>query len=293
MVEIFFVYKVSRLTPKVEVAKNTSNPLDSFTLEALGIINSSFGSAGFIKELLGLPQVNFILEKADGVYKDVESIEIDKKEIANKGLELSKEINGKFVTTMDLFTAYLLLTEDKTKFLFNKKLKQEDIKNILLWARNSFAKEESPRGQDLTFAGEGIAEDWVYGWTIETAKYMLDLSKQILSEKELKPTGRKNEYTQLIEALSKGGNAILVGDAGSGKESVVKELAIQSFSGMFSGNLFHQKIYQLMVDAFMAGAQNQGELEERLNSLIAEVVSFGKCNYIYSRISKHCRKFFI
>lgn len=275
MLEVFVVYKISRLLPQIDSAKNTSNPLDSFTLEALGIFNSSISSTGLVKELLNLPQISFILAKADGVYKDVQLIEIDKKIIAGRALELSKEINGKFVTTMDLFTAYLLLTEDKTKFLFNKKLKQDDIKNILLWVKNSFTKEENPKGQDLTFSGEGIAEDWVYGWTIETAKYMLDLSRQILSEKELKPTGRKNEYLQIVEALSKGGSAILVGDEGSGKESAVKELAIQSFSGNLTGNLFHQKIYQLMVDAFMAGAKTQGELEERLNSLIAEVSHSG------------------
>lgn len=275
MLEVFVIYKISRLIPEVEVTKNTSNPLDSFTLEASGIFNSSHSSSGFVKELLNLPQVSFILAKADGVYKDIQLVEIDKKIIAGKALELSKEINTKFVTTMDLFTAYLLLTEDKTKFLFNKKLKQEDIKNILLWTKNSFTKEESPKGQDLTFSGEGIAEDWVYGWTIETSKYMLDLSRQILSEKELKPTGRKKEYLQLVEALSKGGSAILVGDEGSGKESAVKELAVQSFSGNLSGNLFHQKIYQLMVDAFMAGAQTQGELEERLNLLVDEVAHAG------------------
>ncbi len=275
MFEVFVTYKIARLMPEIEAAENKLNPLDSFTLEALGLFNSSSNSSNFVKELLNLPQVSFVLAKADGVYKDIQVLEIDKKLVADKALELAKELKGKFVTTADLFVAYLLLTEDKTKFLFNKKLKQEDIKNILLWARESFPKEENPKGQDLTFAGEGIAESWVYGWTIETAKYMLDLSRQILSERQLKPTGRKNEYFQLIEALSKGASAILVGDEGSGKESAVKELAIQSFSGNLSGNLFHQKIYQLMVDAFMAGAESQGALEERLNSLVAEVSHSG------------------
>ncbi len=275
MLEVFVIYKISRLTPEIEVKNNTSNFLDSFTLEALGIFKSASNSIGLVKELLNLPKVSFVLAKTDGVYKDVQILEIDKKQIADKALELSKEVNAKFITTADLFVAYLLLTEAKTKFLFNKKLKQEDIKNILIWVRESYKKEENPKGQDLTFAGEGIAESWVYGWTIETAKYMLDLSKEFLSERQLKPTGRKNEYLQIVEALSKGGSAILVGDEGSGKESAVKELAIQSFSGNLSGNLFHQKIYQLMVDAFMAGAESQGELEERINSLIAEVSHSG------------------
>ncbi len=274
MVEIFFIYKVSRLTPELEVTNNNSDPLNSFTIHALGIFNSYSKTSDLVRELLKLPQVSFILAKTDGVNKEVTFLDVDKKELSDNAFKLSKELNGKFVTTMDLFVAYVFLTEEKTKFIFNKKLKPQDIKNILLWARNSFFYEESPKNADVSFQGEGIAEDWVYGWTIETQKYMMDLSREFLRHKEL-PIGRQSEYKQLIEAMAKGGSAILVGDAGSGKESAVRHLAIQSFMGTLSGNLFHQKIFQLMVDAFMAGAETQGELEERLNAMIEEVSHTG------------------
>jgi ATP-dependent Clp protease ATP-binding subunit ClpC len=86
---------------------------------------------------------------------------------------------------------------------------------------------------------------------------------------------RENEYQQLTEALFKGESVILVGDAGSGKESTVKELAIESFMGRLKDNLYHQKIFQLMIDAFLAGAASQGELEARINALIAEIAHSG------------------
>ena len=87
--------------------------------------------------------------------------------------------------------------------------------------------------------------------------------------------GRKNEYRQITEALYKEESVILVGDAGSGKESAVKELAVESFMGKLKNNLYHQKIFQLMIDEFMAGAENQGELEARFSALIAEVAHSG------------------
>lgn len=275
MVEVFFEFKVSRLVPEVEASNNDSDPTNSFTIQAYGFFNSYSNTPDLIKGLLSLPQIAFVLAKTDSTQKDILLLELDKKLIADKAIALTKELNGKYVTTMDLFVSYLLLTEEKTKFLFNEKLKEDDIKNILVWVKNTFTAEENPKKADVTFAGEGVAEDWVYGWTIETSKYMLDLSKQFLSEKELKPTGRKEEYAQIIEALSKGSSAILVGDAGSGKESAVKQLALESFSGKLPGNLFHQKIYELMVDAFMAGAQTTGELEGRLNALVEEVSHSG------------------
>jgi len=56
---------------------------------------------------------------------------------------------------MDFFTAYLLSIEPSAKLLFNKKLKEEDIKNILLWAKSVYPKEESAKKTELTIAGEG------------------------------------------------------------------------------------------------------------------------------------------
>lgn len=274
ILEIFFEFKISKMVPSVTVSENKGDVLESFSLEALAIFQTQNNSSAILHELINLPQVKFIIAKSDGLEKEIKFIDFDKNELSNTAFTLVREAKGKYVTTMDLFVSYLLLTENSTKFIFSKKLKQEDIKNILLWAKNAYPKEELLRKKETFFAGEGIAEDWVYGWTNETQKYMLDLSGEFLKEKDV-PIGRKNEYKQMLEALYKGGSVILVGDAGSGKESAVKKLAIESFMGKLNGNLFHQKIFQLMVDSFMAGAENQGELEQRLNAMVQEVAHSG------------------
>lgn len=272
--EVFFRFKISKLTPKTEVLANTGDVLDSFSLEMLGIFEAKNTLSEIIKELMKLSQAQFIIDKADLRETEVVLIDADKATLSQNAFNLSKELKGKYVTTMDFFVVYLLSIEPSAKLLFNKKLKEEDIKNILLWAKNIYPKEESTKKTELTFAGEGIAEEWVYGWTLEAQKYMLDLSHEFLNEK-VGPMGRKIEYQQIIEALYKGESVILVGDAGSGKESAVKKLAIESFMGSLKNNLYHQKIFQLMVDEFMAGAQNQGELEARFNALISEVAHSG------------------
>ena len=120
MLEVFVVYKISRFLPSLEVLKNTSNPQDSFTLEALGIFTGSKSTKNLIKELLNLPSVNFILGKSDATYKDIQILDIDKTQISNKAFEISKTLNGKFITTSDLFTAYLLLTEIKQNLFLIK-----------------------------------------------------------------------------------------------------------------------------------------------------------------------------
>lgn len=271
--EIYFSQKIAKTMPKTQVGQNTGDIFDSFSLEAMAILETQKDPKHFLNHLIHLSQVKFIIFKADAAEKEITILDFDRDQLANAAFNLAKKLNAKFVTTMDLFIAYLLLTEEKTKFLFNKKLKQEDIENLLIWASNVYPLEEISKKAHVSFAGEGIAEDWIYGWTIETSKYMLDLSREFINDKE--PVGRQNEYSQMIEALHKGSSVILVGDAGSGKESVVKQLAIESFMGHLKDNLLHQKILQLMVDAFMAGAKTQGEIEERVNLVVGELAHSG------------------
>jgi len=274
MFEIFLEFKVTKLSPGIIVSE-TKNALDSFTLAALSVYLNKRKTIDIIKTLINhRPQISFILEKADISAKEIQFIDFDKKELADYSLELVKTLKGKYITTMDLFAAYLLLSEDKTKLLFNKKLKKEELMHILYWARTGFSYEENPKSLKVNFSGEGIAEEWVFGWTIETKKYMIDLTPEILSRKPMS-LGREEEYSQTTEALYKGTSVILVGEPGCGKESVIEDLAYESFAGKLNGNLYHQKIFQLMVDAFLAGTTNQGDLQERLDSVITEISHAG------------------
>jgi ATP-dependent Clp protease ATP-binding subunit ClpC len=274
LLEIFFKYKVAKANPKTEAFNNSSDPLDSFSLELLGILETQKTVSQIVKQLINLAQIQFIIAKADLKTAEIILIDGDKQALVQSAFNLTKEVKGKYVTTMDFFTVYLLSIEPSAKILFSHKLEIEDMQNILVWARHAYTEEEAPKQTVVNFAGEGIAEEWVYGWTLETKKYMLDLSQEFLSGR-VEPLRRANEFQQLTEALFKGDSVILVGDAGSGKESTVKELAIESFMGRLKNNLYHQKIFQLMVDAFMAGAQNQGEIEARINALIAEIAHSG------------------
>jgi len=269
--EIFYKYKVKKLMPKSTVTE-ANNFKDTATLEAMSVIVDCLNSDKLIKKLLKLPEIKFIVNRAK-TGKDLErNIVLD--QIRDKALEVAKQVKGKYVTTMDLFVAYLLLSEPLAKTLFNAKLKEQDILNILVWVRQAYPGQETPKKFEYHFWGEGFAEEIVYGWTVEAKKYMVDMTGRLI-DKNQTPIGREEEYRGMLEALANNKSLILVGETGSGKTAAVEALALESFYGKLGGNLFHQKIYQLMVDAFMAGATNKGEVEERLDALIQEVAHAG------------------
>jgi len=130
--EIFFKFKISKLTPSLEVQQNSGDILDSFTLEIVGIIEARNSLSDVLKELTKLPQIRFIINKADLSLEEIVFIDADKVFLCQSAFNLAKELKGKYVTTMDFFAAYLLSIEPSSKLLFNKNLKEEDFKNIFL-----------------------------------------------------------------------------------------------------------------------------------------------------------------
>jgi len=272
--ETFFYFKITGYRPKILLNENEGkNIYLSFTLQSLVLIDKDIGT--IIKDLLKTEGIKFILQKADIEEKEIIIIPVVKEDLFRYAFELAKNIKGKAVTVLDIFVAYLLFSEDKTRLLFNKKIRKEELLNILDWARVTFAQTvEDGKTYEIKFWGEGIGEDWISGWTLETRKYMQDLRPGISSEKPLN-IGREQEYGQIIAALAQNKSVLLIGEPGSGKSSLVEVIASESLLGSIKGKLYHQRFYKLYVDALVAGISNTGDLEERIENIISEVIHSG------------------
>ncbi len=273
ILEVFIAFKIGRTLPRITVlenqAKETKDILESLTIRCLGIwANKKI--ANVLKGVLKTKSVIFILGKINAKADEIKIIEIPKEEVLKQAFGLAREIKAKYITTSDIFAAYLLLTEDKTKFLFNKKIKKEEFLHIVYWSHIYYSRFEEQKPIRIKFFGKGLAENWVSGWTLETKKYTIDITSEVASKNPML-LGRENEFRQVIEGLVRNKSIILVGDPGSGKKSLVDLLAFESYSGNLSGSLYHQRFLQLLIDSLLAGANNQGELEKRLNEIVTEI----------------------
>ncbi len=268
--EIFISFKLGRMLPRVIVLENQGKDiLESLTIRCLGIWAHK-NLAHVLKGLLKTKSVNFILGKINTTSGEIKFLELSKEDLLKEAFNIAKEIKVKYITTSDIFVAYLLLTEDKTKFLFNKKIKREEILQILYWSHIYYSQFEEAKPIRVKFFGKGLAEDWVSGWTLETKKYTIDITSEIATKKPML-LGRVKEYKETIEGLLRNQSIILVGDPGSGKKSLVDSLAFESYMGNLNQNLYHQRFLQLLIDSLLAGANDQGELERRLNEIITEI----------------------
>ncbi len=84
--------------------------------------------------------------------------------------------------------------------------------------------------------------------------------------------GHEKEYERLADVLAKAGkaNALLVGESGAGKETIVAHLAYQMAKDGVPPALFDKRLVSLQIGGLVAGAQ-PAELQERINKIIEEI----------------------
>lgn len=86
--------------------------------------------------------------------------------------------------------------------------------------------------------------------------------------------GRDEEIRRVLQILSRRtkNNPILIGEPGVGKTAIAEGLAERIVRGDVPENLKSRKVYSLDMGALIAGAMYKGEFEERLKSVIKDVV---------------------
>ncbi len=275
MIEIFFHFKIGKVHPHVSVNANTTDPMLSFTRDALGIYLRHEKPEDIVKELLRTKQVQFMLAKSVMNAQEVSFISITKEAFLQGVLDVTKKVQGTYVTTMDLFAAYLLLIEPNTKLLFNKHLKPEEFIDILRWARLEFPSEETPKKFRMSFTGSGFGEVLLTGWTPETRNYTTDWT--LHASKKPYIIGREEAFKKMVEGLSKpdNNNILLVGDIGVGKENLILALIYESFANKLPSGLNNKHVLELMLGPLLAGATDRGLLQERIQAIIDEVSHAG------------------
>ncbi|MGE5041951.1 MAG: AAA family ATPase [Candidatus Levyibacteriota bacterium] len=265
--EIAIIFHINRALPNQKVADEGVKPLEAMVFHTRFLFERNFD------DLLKDKDVSFVEEKLGGY--EPQKIEINKESILEKALQLARDAKGNYITTADIFVAYLLITEDVTHALLEKEITANDLFEILLWCRQDL-KSDRRKPVGLHFSGYGVFDFFVYGWDAQTKEYSADLTYAAVSKKQIEISGRDHEYAQMIEVLAKNSvnNVLLVGEVGVGKSTLAMRLAQQSYQDVHFV-LNHRKIYELYVDRLLAGVGSSSDLEMRLELLLSEIQHSG------------------
>ena len=106
-------------------------------------------------------------------------------------------------------------------------------------------------------------------------RFAINLNEKARSGKLDPVIGRDEEIRRVLQILSRRtkNNPILIGEPGTGKTAIAEGLAHRIVRGDVPENLKTKQLYSLDMGALVAGAKYKGEFEERLKSVINEVVN--------------------
>ncbi|MGB5242200.1 MAG: ATP-dependent chaperone ClpB [Lutimonas sp.] len=203
------------------------------------------------------------LESIIKSYPKVEGAEIMLSKSANNTLmeagKIAKDMKDEYVSLEHLLMAMLKGKDATAQLMKDNGINEKDLKQSIEGLR---------KGQKVSSQS---AEETYNALN----KYAKNLN-QLANEGKLDPViGRDEEIRRILQILSRRtkNNPILIGEPGTGKTAIAEGLAHRIVKGDVPENLRNKVIYSLDMGALIAGAKYKGEFEERLKSVVKEVIS--------------------
>lgn len=183
----------------------------------------------------------------------------DVNELFQKAFASLKESKDEFVSVEHLLVAMLAGKDKVAKLLKEEGCNAKDLNNAI---------NELRKGERVTSAS---AEETYNSLN----KYARNLNELARNGKLDPVIGRDDEIRRVLQILSRRtkNNPILIGEPGVGKTAIAEGLAHRIINGDVPENLKSKTIYSLDMGALIAGAKYKGEFEERLKSVVKEVIS--------------------
>lgn len=230
-----------------------------------GILNVDENVTPFLLKKLNVnvPAFTKALDRIVQTYGKVEGGQQYLSQSANKAIAKAstylKEFGDEFVSIEHLLLGILAGSDTISQLLKDNGVNEKGLKSAITELRKG-AKVTSQSAEETYNA---------------LNKYAINLNKQAQNGKLDPVIGRDEEIRRVLQILSRRtkNNPILIGEPGVGKTAIAEGLAHRIINGDVPENLKSKQIYSLDMGALVAGAKYKGEFEERLKSVVKEVIS--------------------
>jgi ATP-dependent Clp protease ATP-binding subunit ClpB len=180
-------------------------------------------------------------------------------EALEKALSQATKMNDKYVTVEHLLLGILDTDDQVARLMKDSGITTKELKMAIA---------EMRKGKT---ADSQTPED-TYN---SLARFANNLNEMALSGKLDPVIGRDDEIRRILQILTRRSknNPLLIGEPGVGKTAIAEGLAHRIVRGDVPTDIKSKVIYSLDMGALIAGAKYKGEFEERLKSVVNEVVS--------------------
>ncbi len=218
----------------------------------------------FILKKIGINQTNFS-KTVEAIVQSYPKVSGGQPYLSNnanqtiaKATNYLKEFKDEYITIELLLLGILGSNDSVSQLLKDNGMTEKNLKATILELR---------KGSTVT----SQSQEETYN---ALNKYAINLNTQARNGKLDPVIGRDEEIRRVLQILSRRtkNNPILVGEPGVGKTAIAEGLAHRIIAGDVPENLKSKQVFSLDMAALIAGAKYKGEFEERLKSVVKEVI---------------------
>lgn len=235
------------------------------------------------------PNLAFIFDRALVDFEETkERVKREMKTLSSERIEdliisclrISQKSSHETVTKGDLL---IYLAKNNSTFkevLVEHNLYSQDIENLVWWLDNL---EEERRKRKRFWDYENLLQngslgkEWASAYTVILDQYSLDWTEVIKKRSFEKIIGHNKEIERVERILAQEGNncALLIGDPGCGKKSIIHMVAKKILFGQSLDNLNYKRVVELDILGVIAQAKTQQQANALLDIIFQEVVRAG------------------
>ncbi|MCK9369065.1 AAA family ATPase [Candidatus Dojkabacteria bacterium] len=274
---------------QIDLTKHIASDLVDIFL--LATKNGQVDSEKMFDTLLSRSEIQELFKRADINIELIKNIN-EKKEIFEKlssssisqlliySLEEALLTNCSEILPIHLFLTLVKVNQGLEK-IFNK----SNISLNILREVTTYLIEETGRfsfgifNPLSTYVKEGgIGKSWVYGSEYILDRFSKDINEIVSRKEERYGIGHEKEMDELISVLSKSTkkNALLIGESGVGKSSLIKGVAVSINSIEVPESLVDNKVIHLNVSELISYLKGKKSLKESIRKDMDTLVNEGK-----------------
>jgi ATP-dependent Clp protease ATP-binding subunit ClpC len=284
--------------------QTTKNLADALSFEsAQALSNASSSSQALLFLTRENPELRFVFNRLlldwQGIQKQ---LRVQQKRVEDipglvqTAFKAAQENNHKIIEKGDLLVALAQEEPVLKEALREHDINPRDIGKTAWWLSilEEQQKERTQWWQEKNLRRRGtLARAWTAGFTPTLDQFSFDLTESLKKQGAPRLVGHAKEVESIERALSriKANNALLVGEPGSGRKSIVYEIALRSMLGESVPRINYRRVLELDVPGLLARVQGPAQREQYLDQIFQEVVAAGNVilfiddfhNYVSSR----------
>jgi ATP-dependent Clp protease ATP-binding subunit ClpA len=193
-------------------------------------------------------------------------------------LEEALLTESKCIEPQHIFLAITKINPSIQKLLQKENLNTDVLREVVKYHNFLSNRKAKLLDPDVPYYRKGgIGKAWIYGWTFILGHFSKEINKIIAESRDIFGIGHDEEVESLISTLGKvtNKNALLIGEPGVGKSSIILGLAQKINRGDVPIQLKDKRIIELDINALIAHSQNTGNMEELVIKAMTELAKAG------------------